>query len=524
MSEDAVKLVEATQEHWRALETRFHHAYWDSQIEASPDHDRLRAELELEVSRAKGDRDLYRAVLDALDARPGDPELARSLEVLRLSLSGNQMDDDLRTQIVELSSAIESDFASFRPVLDGQRLSDNEIEEILTHSDDGELRRRAWGASKEIGTVVADRVRELARLRNEAARALGFPDYYRMSLDLQEIPEAWLFETMDGLDRLTAEPFRAWKGSLDDALAERFGTRELSPWHYSDPFFQLLPPQGGVSLDEFFPAADADRHALATFERWNVDLSDVIATSDLFPREHKCQHAFCIQMDRSKDVRILANIVPGERWVETMLHESGHAAYDMSIEGSLPYLLRRPAHTFTTEAMAIMSGRLVRDPRWLTEVAGIPEEHVAEIAGDLHAASAAQSLLFARWGLVMVYFERDLYNDPGGDLDARWWDLVERFQLVRKPRDRRGPDWAAKIHIAAAPVYYHNYLLGEMLASQLRAALERDCGNLIDASTAGPWLRERFFSPGASMPWDTLVERATGAPLSAADHAAYLSS
>ena len=29
------------------------------------------------------------------------------------------------------------------------------------------------------------------------------------------------------------------------------------------------------------------------------------------------------------------------------------------------------------------------------------------------------------------------------------------------------PDWATKIHIALYPCYYHNYLLGELLASQL---------------------------------------------------------
>ncbi len=33
------------------------------------------------------------------------------------------------------------------------------------------------------------------------------------------------------------------------------------------------------------------------------------------------------------------------------------------------------------------------------------------------------------------------------------------------------PDWAAKIHMTGAPVYYHNYLLGELIASQLAAAI-----------------------------------------------------
>lgn len=40
------------------------------------------------------------------------------------------------------------------------------------------------------------------------------------------------------------------------------------------------------------------------------------------------------------------------------------------------------------------------------------------------------------------------------------------------PTERNEPDWAAKIHIALAPVYYHNYVLGNLTAAQLRNHLE----------------------------------------------------
>jgi peptidyl-dipeptidase A len=119
----------------------------------------------------------------------------------------------------------------------------------------------------------------------------------------------------------------------------------------------------------------------------------------------------------------------------------------------------------------------------------------------------------------MVHFERDLYADPEADLDARWWELVDRFQDVRCPAPRGRPDWAAKIHLAAAPVYYHNYLLGEMLASQLRASLMAELGAL-DGPEVGVFLGERVFRPGALMRWDALVESALGRPLSAEDLAA----
>jgi peptidyl-dipeptidase A len=509
------RLVAQLEERFRALETEFHEAYWESQIDANEETDRRRTQLELELRRVKGDAATLREVEEALDQRLHDPVMHRQLEVVRLSLLGNQMTEAQRTEIVELSSAVESDFAAFRPTVDGRSLSDNDIEAILIGSDDSQTRRKAWEASKEIGGVVDARVRELARLRNQAARDLGFADYYRMSLALQEIPEGWLFDTLDEVERLTEEPFGAWKAELDDSLRRRFVTQDVYPWHYADPFFQQLPPDAKVSLDADLRAVDARELARETFARWDIDLAQVLTDSDLYPHERKCQHAFCLDIDRSsRNVRILANVVPGERWVEVLLHESGHAAYDVMISPRLPYLLHRAAHTFVTEAIALLSGRLLRDPVWLSEVAGIDRRRVDEITPRLRAANAAQSLLFARWVLVMAHFERALYSDPEADLDTQWWSLVERFQSVTPPPDRAAPDWAAKIHIAVAPVYYHNYLLGEILASQLRAAIERECGGVVGVPDAGRLLVERIFRPGSLLRWDSLIESALGEPIS----------
>ena len=517
------RLVESFESKLSTLESEFHRAYWDSQVEASEENDRRRAELEIELRRLKGDPETLSAVEEALHHEIHEPILRRQLEVLRLSLTGNQMDESHRARIVELSSAVESEFASHRPVVGGHALNDNEIEEILRISNDDDERRAAWAASKEIGAKVAGRVRELARLRNEAAHRLGFADYYRMSLQLQELDEDWLFDLLDDLDRLTEGPFSAWKEDLDSKLRVRFGTDRLSPWHYADPFFQNLPPDGRVSLDALLRGTAPDDLAIGTFRTWGIDIEQVIQASDLFPRANKCQHAFCLDVDRSgRDVRILANVVPGEHWTEVMLHESGHAAYDISIDQRLPYLLRRAAHTFTTEAAALLSGRLARDPEWLVQVADRDQTEVAALAADLRRATMAQEVLFARWGLVMCHFERDLYSDPEGDLDSRWWELVHRFQLIEPPAGRKAPDWAAKIHIAAAPVYYQNYLLGNLLAWQLESTARERFGGLVARPEAGGFLVDDFFHHGSRLRWDALVEAATGSPLSAASFAAVL--
>ncbi|MFN2526143.1 MAG: M2 family metallopeptidase [Actinomycetota bacterium] len=506
-------LVARLEDEHRELEIDFLKAYWDSQIEAGAESESRRADTELNLRRAKGDPVAYEQVLDALDQPLHDPILRRQLEVLRLSMTEDQMDEALRSQIVELSTAVEGEFASYRPEVDGKNLSDNEIDQVLKTSDDEPLRQRVWRASKEIGGLVAGRVRELARLRNKAAHERGFADFYRMSLELEELSEEWLFGLLDDVARFTEEPFTRFKRDLDAKLAARFEVDTVYPWHYADPFFQSLPPDGGVTLDRLVSDQSPPELAARTFSGVNIDLSEVLAASDLYPREKKSQHAFCINIDRSRDVRILANVVPDERWTTTMLHECGHAAYDVSISEDLPYLLRTPAHTFTTEAIAILSGRWVRDAGWLSQIAGVADAELRELAPQLQKVEATESLLFARWVLVMSHFERELYSDPESDLDRLWWELVERFQLVNPP-DSHASDWAAKIHIASAPVYYHNYLLGEILAKQIESTLQREAGGMVDSPAAGDLLKRRFFGPGNLMRWDALIEGSLGSALS----------
>jgi peptidyl-dipeptidase A len=267
-----------------------------------------------------------------------------------------------------------------------------------------------------------------------------------------------------------------------------------------------------VDLDHLFAAADLEALTLASYDRLGLELRSVMERSDLYAREGKSQHAFCIDIDREGDVRTLCNVVANSRWASTMLHEFGHAIYDVEVDRGLPWLLRTAAHSLTTEGVAMFFERQLADPAWLAEVAGVDGEELERLAPQLAGALRARLLVFSRWVLVMCHFERGLYADPDADHDNRWWDLVERFQLVRRPDGRAAPDWAAKIHLAVAPVYYQNYLYGELVASQLMAAVRREAGGLAGPQ-AGRFLVDSFFRPGSRLRWDHLMKSATGAPL-----------
>jgi peptidyl-dipeptidase A len=516
---DADRLVALLEAKLRPLETALAEAWWETSTRASPESAARRERIELERRELLGDADAFGAI-EAARRRAGqfDPLVARQLDVLHDAFAPHQIDADLRKRIVELEVEVETTFNTFRGEIDGRRVDDNTIADVLRTSDDSVERRAAWEASKQVGAEVADRVRALVRLRNEAARRLGYRDHFALALATSELDGQRLFATLDEVDRATAAPFDEWKGRLDTALAERFGCDrgDLRPWHLDDPFFQDPPVSGAVDLDPLFADADVESLTMRSYDGLGLDMRPVLARSDLYSREGKSQHAFCIHVDREGDVRVLCNIEPNERWTETMLHEFGHAAYDRELDGSLPWLLREPAHALTTEGVAMLFGRLARDPRWLTTVAAVAAAEVDVLSAQLAEARRAALLVFARWVLVMTHFERGLYADPDADHDARWWDLVEQFQRVRRPDGRHEPDWAAKIHLTVAPVYYQNYLYGELVASQLQATLAARAGGVVDRPEAGRLLVDELFRPGASLRWDHLVERATGEPLTAA--------
>lgn len=508
-------LLRATSARLQPLEREANEAWWLASTQVSDVHERRRGAADVALRSALGDVTVFAEVRAALaDGAPPDSPARRQLEVLHDRLLPQQVPADLRTELAELEAALDATFNSFRGTIDGAEVTDNEIVAILRTSDDADARRAAWEASKQVGAAVAERVRRLAHLRNRAARHLGHRDHFALALATSELDESRLFATLDAVDAATAAPFAAWKAELDARLAARFGTTvdALAPWHYDDPFFQDPPAAGAIDLDPWFTDADLEALTLRTYAGIGLDVAPVLARSDLLPRPAKSQHAFCIDIDRAGDVRVLCNNEPNEYWTETMLHEFGHALYDVHVSPDLPWLLH-DMHPLLTEGIAMMFGRLVRDPEWLVAVAGLPAADVAAAEAELARARRAKLLVFARWVLVMTHFERSLYEDPDQDLDARWWDLVTRYQGVRPPAGRAAPDWAAKLHVALAPVYYQNYLYGELFASQLQASLTETFGGLVDRPAAGAHLVERVFAPGQAMRWDALVEHATGAPL-----------
>jgi peptidyl-dipeptidase A len=306
------------------------------------------------------------------------------------------------------------------------------------------------------------------------------------------------------------------KAELDAELSAKFGVPvdQLKPWHYDNPFFQQAPPSKAVNPNDFYKDKTKEEIvdiALRYFKHINLPFDKVAEKSDMYEREGKNQHAFSIDMDTLGDVRNLNNVKPTAEWMDTVLHEAGHGVYSLGHDRSLPFNLRKPAHIFTTEGVAMYFGAKARDPQWMIAFAGANPRQARQAAPALKAQRIREQLIFCRWSIVMLQFEKALYENPDADLKPLWWDVVGKYQLLQRPTEKGSelPDWASKPHFVIAPVYYHNYQMGELFAAQLRATL-----GTRDNARLGRELQTKVFAPSARYEWQDFVERATGRPLS----------
>lgn len=480
-------------------------AVWILETTGSEDAAILKAELETELRMLFNDKETFEQLLK-WDTEDLNPLLKRQLNVLIRSFIPNQIPKDLLEKITKMESHIAYLYSNFRPKIQGKPVTENEIRDILKKETDVQKRKEAWEASKAIGKELAPSILELVDLRNQAAKSLGYDNYFSMQLALQEVDEKWLFETLDALAHESDASYTKVLKEIEKRALEKFKTNELGPWAWAEPFCQE-DPMDAKELDQLTEGVDLIESSRLFYQAMKLPADDILENSDNFERPGKNQHAFCINIDREKDVRTLNNVKSTCKWQETVLHELGHGVYELGMDSTLPWLLREPPHMITTEAIALIAGRQAYRPKSLSFLSPNSSK---ELQAKAETSLKRRQLIFSRWVLVMTYFERELYRNPHQDLNALWWKTVEKYQKIHSSGSPFKCDWAAKYHIAVAPVYYFSYLLGELFASSLEEQID-----LFPSEKTGKFLDEKVFKPGNSLNWNELIKHATGKKLDA---------
>ncbi len=306
---------------------------------------------------------------------------------------------------------------------DGVAVHDNELVRNLREVwHDTAPRQAAWLARMSIGPRLAPGLRAFARTRETPERS----------------------PIVDALTEASDGPYAEYKAALDRRKREQFGLTDdqlLAPWHYDDPFVREPSADLELNPDRFFVQADIEGLARKTFAARGHDIRPLLREADLYERPDKLQQAWW------SGRQLIANIRPDQRWMRKLLEVFARAIGD-------PVLGARLA-------------RLPDEPDWLREIVGVPTQRIEPIRDQLAARHHEHLLLRVRWGILQTHFEQALYADPDSDLDARWWQLRERYLGLPRPTDRQAPDWAAVPELVLAPGCAGQRLLDEVAASEL---------------------------------------------------------
>ena len=512
----------------KPLRTESNVAMWNGSISGNQEDFQKSAQAQEKVTAYFSNKEIFEQ-LKALkeSGKIVDPLLSRQLDVVYNQFLANQADINLLNEIIAKSTNLERMYGEYRASLDGKSITDNDVENILRTSVNNKELKAVWESHKGIGKVVEKELIEVVKLRNKVAQSLGFDNYHSMSLELSGQKPEEITAILDELDSLTRGAFGQLKDEMDEAFSKRYKVEkeDLMPWHYQGRYFQEAPNLYPIDLDKFYEGKNLEALTSDFYTSIGLDINKMLANSSLYPQEGKNQHAFCIDIDGDGDVRVLCNLASNEQWMGTMLHEYGHAIYAQTHDENraLPYSLRDAAHTFTTEAVAMIFGRLSRNAAWMQKSLGLTDEQKASIEEDCFKSLRLQQVVFSRWVQVVYRFEKEMYANPDQDLNQLWWNLVEKYQQIRKPEGRNEPDYATKIHIALYPCYYHNYQLGEIFASQMHNYIVTNISKSNDMKNEcyignkeiGKWMSEKVFSPGMQYEWAEFIEKATGERLTA---------
>lgn len=527
MEENIKKFIEQHEADVKPLYKKLTDAYFRASVSGDEKEYKEYADYELEYTKIYMDKDAFAKLSNWIKEsdKIKDETIKRELNIIYNSYLSNQAAPEVLEEMIKKSTEIEMKYSAFRAIVNGKEVSDNDIEEILSKSTKSDEVKNAWIEVKKLGPIVAEDIISLVKMRNDLAKSLDFNNYHEMSLKLNDQEPEEISKIFDELDELTRDSFFELKEEIDNYLAKKFNIKkeDLRAWHYQDRFFQEAPAMYDIDLDSYYKNQNIEKLAINYFASIGMDVNDIIAKSDLYEKEKKNQHAYCIDIDRDGDIRVLCNLKSNSKWMNTMLHELGHAVYNKYISKELPFVLRDPAHTFTTEAIAMLFGRLASNAQWMQDMLKISNDEKEKIADLSFKSLRLEQLVFSRWAQVMYRFEKSMYENPDQDLNALWWNIVEKYQMVKCPENRNMPDWATKTHIATSPCYYHNYLLGELLASQLNYYISANIcksenynmQSFYNNKEVGKYLIEKVFAPGSKWYWNTMIENATGEKLTA---------
>lgn len=468
----------------------------------------------------------------------------KQLEIILYNAANNpQTVADIVKQRIKAENEQTQVLYGFQYMLEGKKVSTNQLDDILKKETDINKRLLAWDASKEVGPKLKNGLINLRNLRNQTVQALGYHDFFTYQVSDYGMKTDEMMQLMDRLMRELWPLYRELHTYMRYETAKKYGVGNVPdylpahwlPNRWGQDWSSTITVQG-LNLDSVLQAKSAqwivkdgeDMYVSIGFPKLPQTFWD---KSSLYPYPpdssvKKNNHASAWHMDLNKDVRSLMSVEPNAEWFETSHHELGHIYYYLTYTNpDVPPLLRQGANRAYHEAIGSMMGLAAMQKPFLIGRGLIGADVKTDsIQSLLKEAMNSVVFIFFSSG-TMSNFEKALYVDslPANQFNQKWWDLAKKYQGIVPPsaRGEEFCDAATKTHINDDPAQYYDYALSYVILYQLHNYIAKNilhqdprATNYYGNKGIGDFLKKIMYS-GSSKDWREVLKESTGDDLNA---------
>jgi hypothetical protein len=429
-----------------------------------------------------------------------DERLARRLELWHRCFIGGTIYAD--PEIAALENALQKRITDFRFTLDGKPITRAEVGNRLRQEANQRRRHLLWQVPGQLSARTKDDLVRLIKLRNERGRALGFPNYYSLSLYLQAIDEGWLVETLTALEEQTRAPFEVFI----EAWRKKKRLKEFGPWDFD------VALREAASLPDKYFRPDSVFTILHRFQEsigFPVDSLPIKEVVKDIP-----YGGLSLAIVIPTDSRFLVNPTRGKGFYEVAFHEYGHSLQAVYTKVESPILkgyewIPGAQCAAYAEGIAELHKEFTDDQQWLSLYTKAKPREI-----EKYLAGRGLPILYRLRRLMKDFFiEYELYKDPDQDAAALEREMFEKFLLV-KTGENDPHLFASSIWYTSYPCYYQNYILAAMIATQLQEALNDRFGEeKLTSPDVSRWIVEHLYSRGEASEWNERIREATGKAL-----------
>ena len=367
----------------------------------------------------------------------------------------------------------------------------NEIEEALEVTDD------TTKAPYDFETNIL----KLIELRNQRSVELGYDNYVHLTFEVNGLGYDWFLNFIEKMDEASYDAYKALVDKIKKENGiDEFGQRNAFPLIMQ---FYRNGESPNVNVENMI---DLVKESLANIGINYNELPAKLVEKQL-PAGVGGQG---LMINIPNDFRAVMTV---NMEISTWMHEMGHGLHGLFNSINEPILegyewIPGNSTAAFAEGMAETSAWMTRNPEWQKKYTDLTPEEIQEKIEQIDQSAPA----YIRFSLYNFMIETELYLHPEKIYEEIQKELSRKYLLIETEEIRT--QGLNNIVYVSYPLYLQNYLIADMIASQVHTTLKEKFGkDYVFNKNVGPYLVKNFYSDGEYYNWNDRLIQGTGKPI-----------